>query len=447
MKFLIKFRKSVMYFVKTLIAAAVTFFFVNIWVTYYPDAIFFRNGNYLIAFSYVMLFIIFSSNFKAFHIGIYRTLEIIYYFTIALFLTNLFTYFELSLIAEYLLNPLPLIFGTLVQILIIAISSYCANSIYFTIYKARKMLAVFGDEEGFKLINKMAEIPDRFRVEQGVNANTHTFEEIKHLIDKYECVILCNVEQNLQRKILLYSYSKQKRTYLLPDIADIIVSNSYEIQIADIPVLMNRNRGLTDEQKFVKRTMDIIVSALLIILTSPIMLVTALSVKIQDGGPILFRQNRITRNGKFFNILKFRSMIVGADKIKGVKKTEKDDKRITKVGRVIRKYRIDELPQLFNVLMGSMSMVGPRPENAENVYEYSKANPEFELRHRVKAGITGFAQIYGKHNTSPENKLKMDLTYIETYSILRDVKLMILTVKTIFTKNSAEGFEHSQEEE
>ena len=447
MKFLIKFRKSVMYFVKTLIAAAVTFFFVNIWVTYYPDAIFFRNGNYLIAFSYVMLFIIFSSNFKAFHIGIYRTHEIIYYFTIALFLTNLFTYFELSLIAEYLLNPLPLIFGTLVQILIIAISSYCANSIYFTIYKARKMLAVFGDEEGFKLINKMAEIPDRFRVEQGVNANTHTFEEIKHLIDKYECVILCNVEQNLQRKILLYSYSKQKRTYLLPDIADIIVSNSYEIQIADIPVLMNRNRGLTDEQKFVKRTMDIIVSALLIILTSPIMLVTALSVKIQDGGPILFRQNRITRNGKFFNILKFRSMIVGADKIKGVKKTEKDDKRITKVGRVIRKYRIDELPQLFNVLMGSMSMVGPRPENAENVYEYSKANPEFELRHRVKAGITGFAQIYGKHNTSPENKLKMDLTYIETYSILRDVKLMILTVKTIFTKNSAEGFEHSQEEE
>ncbi|MEE0896495.1 MAG: sugar transferase, partial [Acutalibacteraceae bacterium] len=180
---------------------------------------------------------------------------------------------------------------------------------------------------------------------------------------------------------------------------------------------------------------------------SPIMLVTALAVKIQDGGPILFRQNRITRNGKFFNILKFRSMIVGADKIKGVKKTEKDDKRITKVGRVIRKYRIDELPQLFNVLMGSMSMVGPRPENAENVYEYSKANPEFELRHRVKAGITGFAQIYGKHNTSPENKLKMDLTYIETYSILRDVKLMILTVKTIFTKNSAEGFEHSQEEE
>ncbi len=447
MKLLIKFRKSVMYLVKSLIVAAITFSFVNIWVSYYSDAMLYRNGNFLIAFSYIMLFIIFSSTFKAFHIGIYRTHEIIFYFTVAIFFTNLFTYFELSLIAEYLLNPFPLLFGFLIQMLILSIASFCANSIYFVLYKARKMLAVFGDEEGFKLINKMTEIPDRFRVEQGVNANTHTLDEIKHLIDKYECVILCNVEQNLQRDILLYSYANQKRTYLLPSIADIIVSNSYEIQIADIPVLMNRNRGLTDEQRFVKRLIDILVSASLIILFSPLMLLTAIAVKIGDGGPVFFKQNRITRNGKIFNILKFRSMVVGANKYKGVKKTEKDDKRITKVGRIIRKYRIDELPQLFNVLVGDMSMVGPRPENAENVYEYCKTRPEFELRHRVKTGITGFAQIYGKHNTTPENKLNMDLTYIETYSILQDFKLMILTAKTVFTKNSAEGFDDTRKEQ
>ena len=446
MKLLIKLRKTVMYFVKALIVAAVTFGFIQIWVNNYEDAMLYRNGNYLIAFSFVMLFVIFASTFKAFHIGIYRTHEIIYYFTISLFFTNLFTYIELSLIAERLLNPIPLMLGFIYQFIIISVASYCANSIYFVLYKARKMLAVFGDEEGFKLINKMSEIPDRFRIEQGVNVNTHSVEEIKHLIDKYECVILCNVENNIEREIFLYAYANQKRTYLLPCITDIIISNSYEIQISDIPVLMNRNRGLTDEQRFFKRIIDILVSALLIILTSPIMLITAFAVKLQDGGPVLFKHNRVTRNGKIFNVLKFRSMVVGADKAKGVKKTEKNDKRITKVGRVIRKYRIDELPQLFNVLIGDMSMVGPRPENAENVYEYSKTYPEFNLRHRVKTGITGFAQIYGKHNTSPENKLNMDLTYIETYSLLQDFKIMVLTAKAIFTANRSEGF-HAPDEE
>ncbi len=446
MKFFIKFRKSIMLLVKAMIIISVTFSFIDIWEKHYPDATLYRNGNYLIIFAFILLLVIFASAFKAFRIGIYRVHEIIYYFTISLIFTNLFTYFELSLIAEYLLNPLPLIFGLIYQTVIISIGAYCANSIYYMLYKARRMLAIFSDEEGFKLINQMGAIPDRFKIEQGVNVNNATIDEIRHLIDKYDNVIICNVSDTIEKDIMLYCYTNQKRTYLLPSITNIIISNSYEIQIGDIPVLMSRNRGLTYEQTIIKRIIDITVSLLLIILTLPVMLVTAIAVKLQDGGPVLFKQNRITRGGKFFNVLKFRSMVVGADSSKGVKKTEKDDKRITKVGKIIRILRIDELPQLFNVLKGDMSMVGPRPENAENVYEYSKKFPEFDLRHRVKAGITGFAQIYGKHNTSPENKLKMDLTYIETYSLLQDFKLMILTVKTIFTKNSSEGFEKENAE-
>lgn len=442
MKFFIKFRKSIMLLVKAMIIISVTFSFISILTNYYRDAMLYRNGNFLIIFSFILLFVILSSAFKAFRIGIYRTHEIIYYFLIALIFTNLFTYFELSLIAEYLLNPFPIIFGTVFQLAIISVGSICANSIYFILYKARRMLAIFSDEKGFELIEKMGAIPDRFKVEQGVNVNNTSIEEIKRLIDKYECVIICNIAGDIERDIILYCYTNQKRTYLLPSITDIIISNSYAIQISDVPVLMSRNRGLTYEQTILKRITDIVFSLILIILSSPVMIVTAIAVKLQDFGPVFFKQNRITRGGRFFNIIKFRSMIVDADKnIKGIKHTKCDDSRITPVGRIIRRFRIDELPQLFNVLKGDMSLVGPRPENAENVFEYSKKFPEFDLRHRVKAGITGFAQIYGKHNTSPEDKLKMDLIYVENYSYLQDLKLMILTLKTVFTKDSAEGFQ------
>lgn len=446
MGLLIKFRKSVMLLIKAMIILAVTFSFINVWVNYYPDAMLYRNGNYLIVFSFVLLFSIFSSNFGAFKIGIYRIHEIIYYFSISLIFANVFTYLELSLIAKYLLSPLPLVIGTVFQIIIICIGSYCANTVYFLLYKARKMLAVFGDDEGFKLINKMAAIPLRFKIEQGVNANTTSVEEIKRLIDKYECVIICNVDKNIQQQIFLYCYANQKRTYLLPTITDIIINNSYEIQISDIPVLMSRNRGLTTEQRITKRLMDIIISLIFIIVGLPIMLITAIAVKLCDGGPIFFKQNRVTQNGKIFNILKFRSMIVNADK-DGSNKTLSNDDRITKVGRIIRPLRIDELPQLINVIKGDMSLVGPRPERVENVYYYSSDYPEFDLRHRVKTGITGFAQIYGKYNTSPKDKLNMDLFYIETYSPLQDIKLLTLTLKTIFTKNSTEGFENDSNSE
>ena len=170
------------------------------------------------------------------------------------------------------------------------------------------------------------------------------------------------------------------------------------------------------------------------------MLVCAIAIKLDDGGPIFYKQNRITENGRIFNILKFRSMRTDAEK-DGAKKAVNDDDRITRVGRIIRACRMDELPQLINILKGDMSMVGPRPERIENVYEYTSAYPEFALRHRVKAGLTGFAQLYGKYNTTPEDKLNMDLIYIETYSLLQDIKLLILTFKILFMKESTEGFD------
>ncbi|MCQ2478476.1 MAG: sugar transferase [Clostridia bacterium] len=443
MNLLIKLRKSMMLFVKIMIVVAATAGFTETWNVSYVESLFSNRGNYVVIFSYILIFSVFSSLYGAFNIGVYRIHEIIYSFSLAVVFTNIIMYLELSLIARNLVRVMPLLISVVYQIAAVALCAMCANVIYFKLYAARKVVAIFGDDAaGFELIKKMSRIADRFHIESGLNANQSSMEQIKKQIDKYEAVVICDIDKNMQKEIISYCYTKQKRAYLLPDITDIIIDNSYGIQISDTPVLMSRNRGLTPEQRAVKRIMDIVLSLIGIVLTSPIMLVCAVAIKINDGGPVFFKQNRITKGGKIFNILKFRSMIVDADK-DGAKKAVNDDDRITKVGRVIRACRVDELPQLFNILKGDMSMVGPRPERIENVYEYTNAYPEFELRHRVKAGLTGFAQLYGKYNTTPEDKLNMDLTYIETYTLLQDIKLLILTFKILFMKESTEGFDES----
>lgn len=440
---LIKFRKSIMLAVKIMIIAATTLGFIETWNSNYTDTLFSKNGNYVVIFSYVLILVTFSSLYGAFNIGIYRIHETIYSFSLAVVFTNLVMYLELSLIARSLVRVAPMVLGVIYQIAVIFIGCLCANTIYFKLYSARRMVAIFGDDQtGFALINKMSRIPERFRIECGINANTTDMKEIKKLIDKYEAVVICDIDKNLEKEIFSYCYTNCKRTYLLPAITDIIINNSYEIQISDTPVLMSRNRGLTTEQELIKRCMDIFISLVGIIITSPIMLICAIAIKLDDGGPIFFKQNRITKNGKIFNVLKFRSMVVDAEK-DGAQKATEHDSRITKVGKIIRACRADELPQLFNVLRGDMSMVGPRPERIENVYEYSRQYPEFELRHRAKAGLTGYAQLYGKYNTSPEDKLNMDLIYIETYSLLQDIKLLILTFKILFMRESTEGFDSS----
>lgn len=443
MKLLVKLRKSVMLFVKLMIIIAVTAGFIETWSSNYVESLFASKGNYVVIFSFVLIFVTFSSLYGAFNIGIYRIHEIFYSFSLAVIFTNVIMYLELSLIARKMVAVGPLALGVVFQLILVFIGSLCGNMIYFKLYAARRVVAIFSDDiEGFGLIKKMSYISERFKVETGLNAERTDMEKIKAQIDKHEAVVICDIDKNKQKEILSYCYTNQKRVYLLPDITDIALNNAYEIQIGDTPVLVSRNRGLTTEQQLVKRICDIVISAIGLIIASPVMLICAIAIKLDDGGPVFFKQNRITKNGRIFNVLKFRSMIVDADK-DGAKKAVNNDDRITRVGRIIRACRMDELPQLINVLKGDMSMVGPRPERIENVYEYTNAHPEFELRHRVKGGITGYAQIYGKYNTSPEDKLNMDLIYIETYSLLQDLKLLILTFKILFMKESTEGFDES----
>ncbi|MBQ8550240.1 MAG: sugar transferase [Clostridia bacterium] len=441
MNVLIKFRKTVMFTVKAFITLAITFSFIFVWQSGYPQALYVNEGNYVVVFAFIFLLLTFIKLYGGFKIGVFRMHELWYSLGIAIVFTNFIMYVIFCLVVRAVLPPWAMLGGTVLQIMLTGVNVYAANSIYFSLYSSRKILAIYsGDEHGKQTIMKMSRIPERYTIAKALSIKGCSRKKIHAEIDKYKAILICDFDQTKKDDILRYCYEKRKRIYLLPSSTDIILSSSYQSQVFDTPLLMCRNYGLTMEQLIVKRAMDIVVSLLMLIVASPIMLVTAIAIKLCDGGPILFKQNRVTRDGEIFNVLKFRSMIVDADK-DGVRGASDHDNRITPVGKIIRACRVDELPQLINVLRGDMSLVGPRPERTENVYTYTEKYPDFNLRHRVKGGLTGYAQIYGKYNTSPEDKLNMDLIYIEKYSTFLDIKLLLMTFKILFMKESTEGFE------
>lgn len=434
-----KFRKSIIALIKGLMVVSLILVFVDGWQNNYTEALFKLKGNYLVVMVYVIILIAFLRLYGGFKVGILRLHEIVYSCCLSIVLTDFISYLILCLIAREMLNTAPMLSICVLQVLFAGICCYSANAIYFRLYKVRNILAIFDSSGGdYNIIRKMRRIKERYTIEKGITID-RPLREIFKEIDTHEAVLLCDFDPAVKNQIFHYCYVKNKRIYSLPSTDDIILNSGLPSQIFDTPVIICRNHGLTLEQRIIKRAMDIAVSALGVILTGPLMLITAAAIKLDDGGPVFFKQNRVTVNGKIFNVLKFRSMIVDADK-DGAKKATNNDDRITRVGKIIRRFRIDELPQLFNVLFGTMSVVGPRPERTENVYEYTAQLPEFVLRHRVKGGITGYAQIYGKYNTTPADKLNMDLIYIENYSIFEDLKLMVMTFKILFVKESTEGF-------
>ena len=263
-------------------------------------------------------------------------------------------------------------------------------------------------------------------------------------IKKYEGVVIYDVHSETRNKILKFCYGNDIRAYSTTKVSDILIRGAESLHIFDTPLLLYRNHGLSFEQRFLKRTMDILVSALMLLITSPIFLVASIAIKLYDGGPVFYRQARCTMNGKVFHIFKFRSMIVDAEKDGKSQPAADHDPRITPVGRILRATRLDELPQLIDILIGNMSLVGPRPERVEHVEKYTEDLAEFEYRLKVRGGLTGYAQIYGKYNTSPYDKLQLDLIYIQNYSIFLDIKLILMTIKIMFMKESTEGFTEEQ---
>ena len=262
---------------------------------------------------------------------------------------------------------------------------------------------------------------------------------MEEVISETSTVLLYEVSHTARKKVMKYTIAHKKNMYFTPTIEDITLQGCTEKHLLDTPLLKYNYVYETPTEYTGKRLFDVVFSLALILVTSPFMLMTALAIKLEDGGPVFFKQRRCTKGGREFEIVKFRSMVVDAEKY-GVTPCTENDSRITKVGNIIRKTRLDELPQLFNILKGDMCFVGPRPERVEHVEKYTKELPEFTYRMRVKGGLTGYAQIYGKYNTSAYDKLRLDLTYIENQSFFLDLKLILLTLKIMFVPESTEGF-------
>lgn len=309
------------------------------------------------------------------------------------------------------------------------------------------MVLVYGDYpvSAKVLRQKMNSRKEKYQITEMISQK-EGYDAITAAAKKSQGIVLLDVNAELRNHLVKFCYGAAIRVYVVPSLSDIILGNAEKLHFFDTPLLLARNSGLSIEQKLAKRIMDLVISGIGIILASPIMPVTAVAIKLYDGGPVFFRQDRVTQNGKVFSITKFRSMIVDAEK-EGFSRPATDrDPRITPIGNVIRATRIDELPQLFDIFRGDMSIVGPRPERVEHVEQYTKEIPEFSYRLKVKGGLTGYAQIYGKYNTTAIDKLKLDLMYIENYSVLLDIKLIFMTVKIMFTKESTEGFSEEQSE-
>ncbi len=411
------------------------------WIGYYNKIIyapFFRRGNWMMIFIYGVLLVFFIQMYGGFKIALLRKGNLIYSQILAVFVTNIITYFQIAAQNKRFTTPLPLALILLVDAVIITAWTLVFRWLYSKIFPPRKMLLISGDRDDYHLFEKMNEREDKYEI-----CKTITYmagmEIITAEIKKHDAVIVGDIPSHNRNLIIKYCFSEGVRTYSVPKVSDILLRSSVELNLFDSPLLLSRNTGLQIEQEFFKRIVDVVGSIVGIIITAPFFLVIAISIKLTDGGPVFYKQTRLTKNGKEFEIYKFRTMIQNAEGDGGARLATEDDARILPVGHFLRRLRLDELPQIYNILKGEMSIVGPRPERPELAKEISKEIPEFPYRLKVKAGLTGYAQVYGKYNTTFYDKLKLDLTYIRNYSMLLDLKLIIMTPKIMFMKESTEG--------
>lgn len=320
--------------------------------------------------------------------------------------------------------------------------TYAGNSFYFWIKEAETCLIITSDiQEAKRVAGALADFQKRYCVTEIID---YREVHLENRMLEVNTVFLYDVPVDSRTRIVDFCYQNLKNIYFNPHIADILERNSKQVVIDDMSFFSSQFHTITYEQRIIKRLMDIFISAIALLITSPILLISAVCIKKNDGGSVLFKQKRATVNGKVFLIYKFRTM---KEHVENYSVTDDDD-RVTSVGKFLRKYRIDELPQFYNILKGDMSLVGPRPEMLENVEDYTKEMPEFRYRLRMKAGLTGNAQIIGKYNTSSRDKLMLDLMYIENYSILKDIQLLFQTVLVLFNaEDSTAAFLEGLQEE
>lgn len=427
-----QYKRIISFFSSCVLLIALAANFIFIWYECYSDVIvlpFYRRGNWVVIAIYVVLTYIFFKAYGGLTMGYLRRSDMLYSQFISITAVNIITYFQISVIGRDFMKVWPMFIMTITDFILIALWILANNKIYLHLYPPRKLVIIYGSRNAATLTNKMSRREDKYMICESINIH-EDLKKIKEEILKYEGVIICDVSGQVRNDIIKFCFDNSKRIYLSPKISDILVRGGTEINLFDTPLILCRNSGLSFEQRLLKRCLDILLSLIAIIILSPFMLLIAAAIKINDGGKILYKQKRLTINAEEFYVYKFRSMIPDAEK-SGIKLATDHDPRITAVGKILRKTRLDEIPQFFNILKGDMSLVGPRPERPELTEKYEAEMPEFKFRLKVKAGLTGYAQVLGVYDTTPLDKLKMDLMYIERYSLALDLRIILMTLKTM----------------
>ncbi len=415
------------------------------WFNYYAQHMalpFYDRGNWVVVALYAVLYMIFGRVYGGFWISLNRISESVYSQALAVMMTSGIMYVVTFLLERQLPNIWPVLAAFAVQLVLSGLWSMAAHVAYYILFPATKTIIVYDERQGMEKLIQDYGFEKKFTV-----IKTLTVEQCIANIDLLhhaQTVFVSGVHSHERNVILKYCVEHGIMMYLVPRIGDVLMSGAQQMHMFHLPMLRVGRYNPSPWHTIAKRTFDVVSAGALFLVISPLMLITAIAIK-TDGGPVFYKQRRLTQDGKEFDVLKFRSMRVDAEKdgVARLSTGDKDD-RITKVGHFIRKVRIDELPQLLNIIGGSMSVVGPRPERPEIASQYVKEMPEFSLRLQAKAGLTGYAQVYGKYNTTPYDKLQMDLMYISNPSFWEDLRIIFATIKILFVPESTEGVAEGQ---
>lgn len=421
--------------------------FLICWTLYYEPrttTVGSKQVSVLVMIIFFLICYYFGQRLDCFRVSILQIRDVIFGEVLATMITDIIMYILIWMLSIHLPNLIPGLITWGGQCVIGVIWAYVMHQSYFSTHPPLRTIVIYDERMGMENLIHTYGLEKRF--------NIKTVYPVESIMDKlevmeeFDAAFLCGIHSRERNIILKHCISHKIKLFMIPRIADVMMRGSEQIHMLHLPILKTQRYKPSIEYQIIKRTMDIVVSGIATIVLSPLFLITAIAVK-SDGGPAFYKQKRLTKDGKVFEILKFRSMRVDAEKYSGaVLSAGENDPRITKVGRIIRACRLDELPQLLNILKGDMSLVGPRPERPELQKEIEKEVPEFGLRLQAKAGLTGYAQVYGKYNTTFYDKLLMDLMYISKPSILEDLTIMLATVKILTSKESTEGVGEGNEE-
>ncbi len=441
------FQKRIKYFLmKLLHFLVVLLMFACAWVLfrYNGKLDFSATGfryNYFVIIGYGVIEFFFLRTYNAYLLGYSRIRALVFAQFISQAFGAVIVYFIVSIAWNHFDSPL--FFAVLLAPLLIwdALWSRFANRLYFRLNPPKKTILIYRNHLDRKRFGSISGKPSErlYKIEKELMYDG-TFHELENQLEGYDAIFVAGINSRCRNGILKYCQEQSIPGFFLPHVGDVIMQQAQHIQAFDSPILLVGRKIINPEYVLIKRVFDFCASLLGLIVLSPILLVTALAIKLYDGGPAIYKQVRLTKDGREFKIWKFRSMRVDAEKdgVARLSTGDKDD-RITPIGRIVRKCRLDELPQLWNILRGDMSIVGPRPERPEIAAQYYKTMPDFKLRLQVKAGLTGYAQIYGKYNTDPYEKIEFDLMYIKNMSVLTDLQLMFATFGILFLPESTEG--------